>query len=583
MARSEKDILQEINEATGREAALVSLQNNTSRVSFWQAIKRVVTVAIRTLEQTFEAHRREIADTIARQEVGTPRWYRQKALQFQYGDAPVVSDSTITYNTRDDSKRTVKHAAVAEGAGTLIIKAVKARGGTPEPLNAVEKEALDAYMQAVRFAGLSLTIRSEAADKLYLRGSVEVDTQQLTTERQFKDWLDSFLHKDDPLGNLLLDFADATQATSSSNITHVMHPRAVYLALLHWGARLEYPSLNDAFNSMTKIAAFLIRHLAAASSASGGLWNPDGQGNVITFNDGSLTIGSTHTAAHLILNGDGIAGAGGLKAKNIEATGYLKSTAGLYVGATQVIDSSGRVVNAGEVAGTQVTGTPLWKPQQGNDGKVFRHSTTPLSIGDQSAQGAVFVAGVGAGSNYDLNGGGMQTKLIQAERMAASDGLYVGSGGNAKRLQVDSQGYADVQHLGDSEVREATLNEPSLHYRYNGLSSLTLQVKLKKGIFHAVREGRKVTISGLFYPYSTATQLNSTTPAAFNFKKPNAGGGLLLYYDAANSSRFEQLFTFGSSNSTLFPQHIALLRGENIQLYLHLQIPVRTRGKPLPA
>ena len=138
----------------------------------------------------------------------------------------------------------------------------------------------------------------------------------------------------------------------------------------------------------------------------------------------------------------------------------------------------------------------------------------------------------------------------------------MGSGASAKQLQVDRQGYAAVQHLGDSEVKNATLNEPSLYYRYNGLSSLTLQVKLKKGTFHAVREGRRVIISGLFYPYSTATQLNSSTPAAFNFKKPNAGGGLLLYYDAANSSHFERLFTFGSSNSTLFPQHIALLRGE---------------------
>lgn len=86
-------------------------------------------------------------------------------------------------------------------------------------------------------------------------------TGKKPTQQQFSDWLDSFLHKDDPLGNLVLSFATATQAISSNDSTHVMHPRAVYLAILHWAGQLAYSGLHSGLNSLVKIVALLRRHL----------------------------------------------------------------------------------------------------------------------------------------------------------------------------------------------------------------------------------------------------------------------------------------------------------------------------------
>lgn len=98
--------------------------------------------------------------------------------------ASLVSANTITYDTLNESKHIVKHAAVEEAAWALTLKSVKESNGTLEPLNAVEKEAFAECMQEIKFAGLSLSIRSEAADKPYLCGIVEVDGQQFDHDRQ---------------------------------------------------------------------------------------------------------------------------------------------------------------------------------------------------------------------------------------------------------------------------------------------------------------------------------------------------------------------------------------------------------------
>lgn len=232
------------------------------------------------------------------------------------------------------------------------------------------------------------------------------------------------------------------------------------------------------------------------------------------------------------------------------------------MGALKVIDSSGNLLTAtGDVPGEQVTGTPLWKPQSNNQGKIFAHSTTPLTLGGSASQGIVFVGGVGTGASFGTLTGALQMKHMQAERIAASQTFYIGTGAAAKEVQIDSQGYPAIKALSDRHLRDATLSNPSVYYRYNGLSSTILQVKMKKNTFQAVREGRRVVMSGLFHPYNTSAQLGSTAPTSHTFKKPNAGGGLLLYYEATHSSLFESLFTFDASNSDFFAPNISLVKG----------------------
>ena len=84
MARSIQDIQQLIYAQKAQEPALENL-NSTSKVAIWRLWVYIISVAIWSLEKLFDLHRTDINKRLTELKPHTARWYRSKALAFQYG------------------------------------------------------------------------------------------------------------------------------------------------------------------------------------------------------------------------------------------------------------------------------------------------------------------------------------------------------------------------------------------------------------------------------------------------------------------------------------------------------------------
>ena len=124
--RTQQDILQEIEQSANSYPELSEVQKNTSKVSFWKAIKETVAFSILTLEILFEKHLNNIETLIKRTEPGTDNWYKEIALKYQYGDSITVRNNLTVYPIEDDKKRIIKRVAIKENpSGGIIIKVAK--------------------------------------------------------------------------------------------------------------------------------------------------------------------------------------------------------------------------------------------------------------------------------------------------------------------------------------------------------------------------------------------------------------------------------------------------------------------------
>lgn len=93
---------------------------------------------------------------------GSTRWYRDRALEFQYGDSLVWLNNAYIYNPITPANRIITQCSVRElPTGRLRLKTAKSN---LTPLNALELSAFTAYMQKVKVAGTFLEISSSPAD-----------------------------------------------------------------------------------------------------------------------------------------------------------------------------------------------------------------------------------------------------------------------------------------------------------------------------------------------------------------------------------------------------------------------------------
>ena len=186
MARTQEQILRQINEEADRHVELAELQRNRSRVSVWGYVKQVVAFAIRTLEELFDTHRAEVQALIEQQQIGSLLWYKEQALRWQKGDQLALVDGSPAYLKNHPDARILRHVAVSEDTetGTISVQAVKAGdapGAPYTPLTEVEQQAFQAYLNAITFAGLRATASSEAAVAVRIDAKVQVDAQLITT------------------------------------------------------------------------------------------------------------------------------------------------------------------------------------------------------------------------------------------------------------------------------------------------------------------------------------------------------------------------------------------------------------------
>lgn len=236
MARSIQEIQNIILQAKAQEPVLESL-NSTSKVAIWRLWVYIIAVAIWSLEKLFDQHRADIDKRLAELKPHTARWYRSKALAFQYGfDLLPESD---TFNNQGhteeaiEASKIVKYSAVIESKneGRLIVKIAGEQGDTLQPITDAQKQAFEAYLQEIKDAGVRLSVVNYQPDVLHLQMKIVYDPLVLDSNGQsiihatkpVEEAIKSYLKRLPFNGELVLaHLIDALQQAEGVKIPHLV-------------------------------------------------------------------------------------------------------------------------------------------------------------------------------------------------------------------------------------------------------------------------------------------------------------------------------------------------------------------------
>lgn len=172
------------NEIFATIAANENLQglNSTSKVAIFRLFAYVVAYAIWLHESFFDQHTKEVNERLANEKAGNLPWYRTMALRFQFGfdlvaDKDYFDNGTATEEQISLSK-IIKYAAVneAEDNSRVILKIAGETNGVLSDFDDLSQvEAIEAYINEIRVAGVQVTIINYKADRLYLNLQIKRD------------------------------------------------------------------------------------------------------------------------------------------------------------------------------------------------------------------------------------------------------------------------------------------------------------------------------------------------------------------------------------------------------------------------
>jgi len=214
MARTIAQIQQSIIDAKTADPNLSAL-TSTSNVAIWRLWTYIIAFCQWTLETFFDLHVSEVTGIIAAQKAHTLQWYATMAKAFQYGYSLTIDSDT--YSVIDTTAQIVNYAAAIEytnGLKGLRIKVATLSGSTLSPLSIPQLAAFTAYMQAIKDAGVRLTISSANADSLKLNLNIYYNAMVLdaagarldgTEATPVQDAIDKYL-ENLPFNGLYINF-----------------------------------------------------------------------------------------------------------------------------------------------------------------------------------------------------------------------------------------------------------------------------------------------------------------------------------------------------------------------------------------
>jgi hypothetical protein len=176
--RTFEQIYGEINEAQKSETALSEL-NSTSQTSIWGTIKRMFALVFRLFEARIETYQAQILALIDAQEKGDLYYYVKFAKLFQYGDAFQITRFGVSYPTVNLNNQIIAQASaneVTDSYGSkVLLKVAKNSSAGLVKLATGEVTALTDYINAVKFAGVRVEIRSNDPEVLTLNLTVNLN------------------------------------------------------------------------------------------------------------------------------------------------------------------------------------------------------------------------------------------------------------------------------------------------------------------------------------------------------------------------------------------------------------------------
>ena len=236
MARSIQDIQQLIYAQKAQEPALQSL-NSPSKVAIWRLWVYIISVAIWSLEKLFDLHRTDIDKRLTELKPHTARWYRSKALAFQYGyylahDSDKYNNQWLT-DEQIEASKIIKYSAVVESKneGRLIVKIAGEHGDTLQPITDAQRQSFEAYLQEIKDAGVRLSVVNYQPDILHLQMKIIYDPLVLDSNGQsitkatkpVEETIISYLKRLPFNGELVLaHLIDALQQAEGVKIPHLV-------------------------------------------------------------------------------------------------------------------------------------------------------------------------------------------------------------------------------------------------------------------------------------------------------------------------------------------------------------------------
>lgn len=152
-------------------------------MSIINAFTWVTSAAIFSFEKLMDVFMLDIATVFSNRINGTPAYYANALLKWQYGDDLVVNEegTAFHYPTIDEAKRIITHVSYQEYYSSefkdnvLILKVATGTGSNLSRLTDEELIAARAYLNQIKFAGVKCNVVSRKGDVLVPRVTVYYD------------------------------------------------------------------------------------------------------------------------------------------------------------------------------------------------------------------------------------------------------------------------------------------------------------------------------------------------------------------------------------------------------------------------
>jgi hypothetical protein len=181
MARTINEIQNGMLTAIASDEVLSVQLTSTSKVATFRLLSFVYANATLVLEMLFDNHKKEIDTAIYEQKSGTPRWYRNMSLAFQYG-FDLLEDSDKFDNTgfttdQIEASKIIKYCSVKESieSNRLTIKVAGELGENLAPLDLTQIASFREYLAEIKYAGVKINVVNYPADKLLLNMAIYRD------------------------------------------------------------------------------------------------------------------------------------------------------------------------------------------------------------------------------------------------------------------------------------------------------------------------------------------------------------------------------------------------------------------------
>ncbi len=151
-----------------------TFEEQFSLVSLENILFDVFAYCVFVLEQIFNLHSKEVNTKLEQLKPHTTRWYRNKALAFQYGfdlvqDTDRFDNSDKTQEQIEASK-IIKYSAVTESEdeSRLIVKIATGQNGKLTPVTSEQQSSFEQYLAEIKDAGVRTTVINYLPDLLKL-------------------------------------------------------------------------------------------------------------------------------------------------------------------------------------------------------------------------------------------------------------------------------------------------------------------------------------------------------------------------------------------------------------------------------